>query len=154
MPKAVVAGLIMVVSLASAGFSDDRDTSQSGLDRLKSFGYIVTDDGIEEHSPRFVVPHNSTVTPAAIEELLQYCIAAAPAAEVVFLSPAIVEEQLRQFRQFLPHAHIRHASAVWFGAISSFVFLTASTMFVASKDSTVEHLPPSGGFKKVISFSG
>ena len=116
MPKAVVAGLIMVVSLASAGFSDDRDASQSGLDRLKSFGYIVTDDGIEEHSPRFVVPHNSTVTPAAIEELLQYCIAAAPAAEVVFLSPAIVEEQLRQFRQFLPHAHIRHASAVWFGA--------------------------------------
>ncbi len=153
MPKAVVAGLIMVVSLASAGFLR-RSRCFSIRTRSPQVVWLHRNRRcIEEHSPRFVVPQNSTVTPAAIEELMQYCIAAAPAAEVVFLSPSIVEPQLRRIRQFLPHAHIRHASAVWF--VASFPRLSPDGIndVVASKDSTVSTCRRVG-LQKVISFSG
>ena len=112
--------LAAVLLLSSASVTFCAETRQERLDRLRSYGFLITPNGIGDTDLRIVVPYDCRAGMSEVDDLLRFCERHSPRSEIVFFGPVIVEEDLRLFRQFLPQSLVRHMAAVGVG----FVFRT------------------------------
>ncbi len=97
--------------------SSGAETKQDRLERLRSYGFLITPGGIGDADIRIVVPYDCRAGMNEIDDLRDFCLKYSPRSEIVFFGPIVVEEDLRLFRSLLPQSHTRHMSAVRLGFV-------------------------------------